>query len=87
MDDKLKSDASRGVKAKRLLNDELLVEAFSTIRQNLLLGYQASKSDQADEREQIYFTLKALKSVEDYLGSTLRNGEFAIKTLEEMNNE
>ena len=64
-------------RAKALLNDELLTEAFDTIRTELMARWENSSSDESSAREHIWLGLQLLVRVRRHLESILMTGEMA----------
>ena len=62
-------------RAKALLDDELLAEAFDTLRQELLSRWENSASNEAEARESIWLGLQLLTRVKRHLESIVTTGE------------
>lgn len=80
-EERYRQDLQRSEHAKRLLNDELLVEAFSMIRQNCLREFENSKATDTEGREEVWKMLKALNELERHLKSILERGKLAKEQL------
>ena len=72
MDDEL-----RLKRAKALLDDELLNEAFGTLRTELMDRWENSASTEAEAREAIWLGLQLLARVRRHLESIVMTGEMA----------
>ena len=64
-------------RAKALLNDELLAEAFDTIKTELMDRWENSSSSEAECRESIWLGLQLLTRVRRHLESILMTQEMA----------
>ena len=62
-------------RAEALLNDELLNEAFETIKTELMDRWENSASNEADARESIWLGLQLLTRVKRHLESIVTTGE------------
>jgi|TARA_R110002020_G_scaffold101968_1_gene239771 hypothetical protein len=68
---------TRARQANDLLQNTLLVEAFDTLRQELLQRWENSASDEAAARESIWLGLQLLERVRRHLESIVTTGEMA----------
>ena len=64
-------------KAKAILEDELFVEAFDTLRQELLQRWEHSSTNEAEARESIWLGLQLLLRVRRHFESIIETGEMA----------
>ena len=55
--------------AKRLLNDELLQEAFDTLREELMNRWSHSGSTDLEARESIWLAIRLLEKIDGHLKS------------------
>ena len=76
------SNELREEHAKRLLDDQLFVEAFDTLEKNLLDTWTHSSVNDVDSREQCWLSLRLLERIRLHLTSIIETGEMA-KKLEE----
>lgn len=86
-DDKLRTDLERASRAERLLTDELLVEAFTTLAQTYHKAWESTQPRDTDGRERLWQAVQIVGKVESHLRSVVANGELAqneIKNLERM---
>jgi hypothetical protein len=74
--------ADRGVRAEKLLNDELFNEAFANVRENLLANLEEWPLDDAAGAEKLRMMLKVISAVRKYLEKVLRDGKVAAHELE-----
>ena len=68
---------TRARQANDLLNNELLVEAFDTLRQELLERWENSSSNESEARESIWLGLQLFERVRRHLESIVTTGEMA----------
>jgi len=67
-------DQERELKAKRLLDDPLLNEAFTTLREDLLNRWNASGSTEVEARESIWLAMRLLDRVHGHITSIVESG-------------
>lgn len=73
----LESDRDRGERARRLLDDPMLAEAFDVVERNLHEEWLASRGGQEREREQIWLMIKLLGRVKGQLTEAMETGKVA----------
>ena len=78
---KLKREEQRGIKAKQILGDELVVKAFEDIKQMLYHKIAQSNFEQKDEREDCYRMLRATESFEGMFKRHINTGRAATDKL------
>ena len=76
------SNQIREEQAKRLLNDELFKEAFSTLEKNLLDSWNSSGVSEVEAREQIWLSLRLLERIRLHLTAIVETGYMAKKLRE-----
>ena len=64
-------------RAEALLNDELLNEAFDTLREEMMQRWENSASSEVDARESLWLGLQLLARVRRHLHSIIETGEMA----------
>ena len=72
--------------AKRLLDNPLFKEAFTTIREELIKHLLNTRVAEEMERDRLYITIKALDLVKQHIQSVLETGKLAEKEQEEFIN-
>jgi len=72
----------RELQAKNLLKNELLTEAFETLRIELLGQWEQSGSHNIDQRESIWLAVRLLEKIRGHITSIVETGHMA-KILEE----
>lgn len=73
----------RSERARQLLEEPLLKEAFSLMESGLINGIQVSALKDQELREKCCQMLIAVREVKQHLQSTMETGVFATKTLEQ----
>ena len=71
------TDLQREEHAKRLLNDELLQEAFDTLREELMNRWSHSGSTDLEARESIWLAIRLLEKIDGHLKSIVETGHMA----------
>lgn len=75
---------SRGRKARQLLSDETLSEAFEDIKADIWTKFQSSNEGDSAKREQLYFQLKAVELLQIKLSAYDSNGTFEQLKLDKL---
>lgn len=70
----------RGYHAKRLLEDELLAEAFETIEMDIFDEWRSSEINQYEQRTDLFLTLKCLERLKAQLRAILDDGTIASRS-------
>ena len=73
--------ATRGDAAERLLKDELLLEAFSTLEQEYTHLWKQTKPSDEAAREKLWLSLRQLELVKAQLQSVVQTGKVAKATI------
>jgi len=68
------TDLQREEHAKRLLNDELLQEAFDTLREDLMSRWSHSGSTDLEARESIWLAIRMIEKIDGHLKSIVETG-------------
>lgn len=79
----LRSEASRGMRANELFQDELIVEAFTTLENRLMQEWADSPVRDQEGRERLWLMLKLLKNVGGHLKEIAQTGKLAAIQLEQ----
>lgn len=77
-------EINRGEQARRILEDELYVEAVTAVERDCFEAWKATKWNEQDKRESIYRQLKALGEVQTRLTATLEGGKIARSLLDKL---
>jgi hypothetical protein len=83
----LEQESRRGEQAHRLLEDPLLLEAFTTLEASLHASWSTTSDDATNERERIWLMLKLLRRVRALLSEVLETGRLADTQLAEATKE
>lgn len=83
-DPQLLNEISRGIKARQLMENPLLQEAFQTIRQSLHDKFEGSKDGDNQARERIWMMLKVVGEVERHIESVADTGKMAEQQRESL---
>ena len=67
-------DQERELRAQRLLDDPLLNEAFTMLREDLLNRWNVSGSTEVEARESIWLAMRLLDRVHGHITSIVESG-------------
>ena len=73
------TDQQRGEQAKRILEDEIFVEAVQKIRQDLQIEWLNSEIQNTEQRENIFVMRRMLEVVLVQLQSVMETGKLSQK--------
>jgi hypothetical protein len=82
----LRYESDRGRRAQELLDDDLLKEAFNTLKEQLKNQWADSPVRDTEGREKLWLMLKLLESVEGHLSTVVTTGKMASIQLTEAKN-
>ena len=71
------TDTLREEHAQRLLNDELLQEAFDVLREDLMNRWTHSGSTDSEARESIWLAIRLLERIDGHIKSIVETGHMA----------
>jgi hypothetical protein len=74
----------RAARAKALVDDPLLKEAFDSFQNELMTLWVGTKADATAERERIWVTIRALGKIRAHLGNVIENGKVSTAVLSDM---
>lgn len=60
--------------AQNLLKDELIQKIFQTLEDEIKSNWQTTKPEKSEEREQLYYELRALEGIQRKLRGYVDNG-------------
>jgi len=69
--------AARGVRAQRLLDDEMLAEAFAKLEQEYVTQWRNTEFRDQDARERLWWAARVVAKVREHLLIVAKNGEIA----------
>lgn len=79
---KLRQDQDRGNRAKKLLENDLLIESFDSVEQQFIDKWKETGFKEADVREDAWRCYQLLRMIRGNLDKILQNGRVAEKDLE-----
>ena len=68
---------NREEEAKRLLGNELFVEAFETLEKELLLSWSRTSSTDVSQRESCWLAMRLLERIQSHIKSIVEPGHMA----------
>lgn len=77
----LRLKQERGARAKALLDNDLLNEAWDRLEADLNQAFRDSRDGDSDLRERIWVSIKLLRNQKDYIKKMVTEGEAASKQL------
>lgn len=77
----LPQEDARGAKAREILEEPLIIEAFSKIEAEILTAWEDSPARDVEGREKLYQMLMLSRKVRRHFESVVQTGEMARRTL------
>jgi hypothetical protein len=74
-------DALRGSRAESLLNDEILNEAFTKLRETYIQAWQVTSIDDVTGREKLFLAVNIIGKVRDHLIAVMNDGKVAASDI------
>ena len=84
MSEDLKLSVARGVRAKRILEDDMVVEAFAAIEKTIEDGWKDSRAHDEKGRENAYLLHRILNQFKGEFERIVRDGEVAKSGLDRL---
>lgn len=81
---KANNEMSRGARAKALLDNELLNEAFTVLEAAYIERWRATHIDDDRGREKLFIAVNVVGKVRAHLSGVVANGHVAAKQLDEL---
>lgn len=78
----LEADRDRGIRAERLLADDLWKEAFAALEERILDSWQRSAINDIESRELAFHQLRHLRDLKKEFENYMRSGQFAAQKIE-----
>lgn len=75
-------EIERAGRARRLIEDELFVDAKEKLRASILKAFEDSRPEDTSQRERLYLEMKLLKSLVKDLETIMQTGELAGRQIE-----
>jgi hypothetical protein len=83
----LTRDATRGVRAKSLIDNELLVEAFKTLEESYIAAWRLTNAGDSAGRERLFLAVNIVGKVQEHLNSVIANGKLAQAELNKLRDD
>jgi hypothetical protein len=80
----LNKAAERGARAQRLLEDDLLVEAFEMLDRDYSRAWRATAARDTDARERLWQAVQVVAKVRDHLIRVINGGKLAQRQINEL---
>ena len=80
----LEIDAGRGVRASRLLEDELLAESFKALEDAYTTAWRSSFVGDEKTREKLFLAINIVGKVKEHLTSVVNRGKLASAELKQI---
>ena len=77
-------DARKGQEAKDLLENPILVEAFSVLEREYLKAWRQSKPADQEERERLWLAVGILEEIQRHLRVVVENGVMAKRDIDKI---
>jgi hypothetical protein len=74
---------ARAVRAEKILNDAVFVEAFDKVKAAILAKFETSPVRDSEGREHLFKMLKALNDAKGYLEQVMQDGKVQLHLKEE----
>lgn len=79
--DKTERDRNRGVRARELLDNPLMVESFAAVRSEYISAWEQSPARDAEGREKLWLMVRTMDKIRGHLEQMVDNGKIADKEL------
>jgi hypothetical protein len=83
-EDKLQEAIGRAARAQRLVDDELLAEAFDTLDRDYVKAWRESHARDTDARERLWQAVQIVAKVRSHLSTVVNHGKLAQRELDEL---
>src|SRR5258708_32702866 len=83
-ENRLDQAAAKALRAQQLLDDEVLIEAFTALEENYTAEWRASTIDDVGAREKLFLAINIVGKVRDHLAAVVANGKLAQVELREL---
>lgn len=75
---------NRAVRAQRLLDDELLKEAFKTLEDGYVSAWRSTTIDDVSAREKLFLAINIVGKVRDHLTRVVSDGKLAQAEMKQL---
>jgi len=83
-EDELSKAAAKGNRARNLLDNDLLTEAFKGLEDSYTAAWRATTIDDISGREKLFLAINIVGKVRDHLTAVVNNGKLAAAELKEL---
>jgi len=83
-EDELSRAAAKGNRARNLLDNDLLTEAFKGLEDSYTAAWRATTIDDVSAREKLFLAINIVGKVRDHLTAVVNNGKLAAAELKEL---
>jgi hypothetical protein len=83
-EDKLSQATAKAARARNLLEDELLAEAFSGLEASYTAAWRATTIEDVSAREKLFLAINIVGKVRDHLTAIVTNGKLAAAELKQL---
>jgi hypothetical protein len=83
-EDRLQRDIVRGARAKALMDNELLQEAFAKLEADYIGAWRATPARDTDARERLWQAVNVLGKIRDHIGRVAADGNLAQRQLDDI---
>jgi hypothetical protein len=80
----LHNDVNRAERARALLDNDVLVEAFATLERSYLDAWRTTHVDDTAAREKLFLAVNIVAKVRDQLAKVVADGALAQRELKEL---
>ena len=80
----LRRDMEKGARAKALLEDPVLVEAFEGFEAELMTVWAATRTADTEARERVWMAIRVLRKVKGALETMIADGTLAKREIDEI---
>jgi|SRR3954464_1449496 hypothetical protein len=80
----LRRAIDRAAKAKSLIENEMLNEAFQTLEKSYMDAWRLTKAEDTNAREALFKAVHQIAKVKDHLHGVLSNGSIAQKEIDRL---
>ncbi len=77
----LEDKVSRGNRAQRLLDDEMLIEAFAKLEHEYVAQWRNTEFRDQDARERLWWAARVVAKVREHLLIVAKNGQIAEREM------
>jgi hypothetical protein len=81
---KLREATAKGARAQRLLEDEILAEAFTALESAYSAAWRSTTIDDVSGREKLFLAINIVGKVRDHLTRVVTDGKLAATELRQL---